>query len=65
VAGTGAGAQQRLTYANLGDVVQGLMDTTFYPYKASVSGLTFAIYHAVWGFMGTGALTTGAAAKSA
>lgn len=32
VAGTGLGAQGRLTYADLGDVVQGLMDTMFYLY---------------------------------
>jgi len=65
VAGTGPGAQHRLTYVNLGDVVQGLMDSTFYPYELSVDSLTFGIYHAAWGFVGTGSLTTGAAVKSA
>lgn len=46
------------SYASLKDVVQGLMDVTFYPYKNEVGILTFAVHHDHHGFIGSGSLST-------
>ena len=50
----------RLAYEDLENVVQGLMDYTFYPFKTSIASLSFAIYHASEGFIGTRILTINA-----
>ena len=46
-----------MTYANLRDSVQGVMDYTFYPYRPTVNGLHFIITDKSLGALGSGALT--------
>jgi len=65
VVGTGAGAQRRLTYVDVGGVVQGLIDVMLYPYRVRAEGVTFAVYHAVWGFVGSGAVRVAGVGRSA
>lgn len=47
---------QQLTYEEAGDVVQGLMDYTFYPFTPSIPSISFAVNHDSTGFIGSGAL---------
>ena len=56
--GSGPLPASQLTYEDLNDVVQGLLDYLLYPFKPSVASVTFAIYHASEGFIGTGTVTT-------
>jgi len=65
VVGTGAGAQPRLTYVDVEGVVQGLVDVMLYPYRVRAEGVTFAVHHAVWGFVGSGAVRVARVGRSA
>ena len=56
--GSGPQPAPQLTYEDLNDVVQGLLDYLLYPFKPSVASVNFAIYHASEGFIGTGTVTT-------
>lgn len=45
-----------MTYQYLMDTLQGLMDATFYPFRAEIEGYSFAVEHRTEGFLGVGSL---------